>query len=126
MSPRTWLRNGPETGGTPAKPARVSTWHAYRSRRCATVESQVSPDEARPGMRIIGRPRPVTVTAKERGVAGAGEVLAGVGTGSPVAPSPAAPHPARRDVRTRTPVIGALDRIRLFIMVAVCRRPRDG
>ena len=70
-------------------------------------------------MRMIGRPRPVTVTAKERVVAGAGcGGVAWTGTGSPVATSPAAPHPDARAVRRSTPVSGALEWIGLF-MVAV-------
>ena len=50
--------------GTPANPASVSTWHSCVPQKCATVPFHTSPDEASPGMRMIGLPLPVTSTVK--------------------------------------------------------------
>ena len=70
-------------------------------------------------MKMIGRPRPVTVTANMRVFAGEGGAgVAWIGAGSPVAASPAAPHPDTRAVRRSTRVSVALQWIGRF-MVAV-------
>src|SRR5450830_1466454 len=61
-------------GAAPAKPAKVSTWHwrlVCGPHKRATVDCHTSPDEARPGIRIIGWPWPVTSTVKAEGVAAA-------------------------------------------------------
>src|SRR5471030_2389328 len=59
-------------GAAPAKPASVSTWHwrlVCGPHKRATVDCHTSPDEARPGIRMMGWPWPVTSTVKAAGVA---------------------------------------------------------
>src|SRR5512138_200677 len=55
-------------GGAPPKPASVITCACTLPPRCATVASQTWPSHVRPGMKMTGRPLPLTSTVNDVGL----------------------------------------------------------
>src|ERR1700735_3219462 len=78
----TCCRYGGAIGAAPANPASVSTCDCTRPVRCSTALSQTLGGDARAGMKMTGRPVPMTFTVNAVGVnAGAGGCAGSCGAG---------------------------------------------